>query len=428
MTMTTPRARLTLGSLHPSTLAPTADNRVVVGNLAALVERQLEDDRRVLSQLKGSGDARALAMARSNRDESLQYYVVLNDWITQYGIHHQQSQTNGGASSSSSSSTTTAAAARQQQPPNLIVVAPPPITPPVSSIPVSIPDVIWNIGRIGNFFNERGTTVECLVDDATRVHYVTLRTLRRSIYGEVRLSQVGRLAQGNMVALSEPPQLIAVKMFEKELVRTRRTRDGHSVEENPLLELKIQAHLSRGSHPNILPLMGCLQTSTDLFAVYPFVGGGELFDFVSGRSPLGEPLTRRIFRGMLEGVHYCHAMRVSHRDVSLENFLMRTDRDEEVDAQTALLIDFGLSSQMPPVGNNMIPKTRAVGKWFYMSPEMFDDGVRQYDGVKTDSWSLGICLLMMILGFPLWKLPSSTDKYYRAGWVVDFFSWARANT
>ncbi len=85
-----------------------------------------------------------------------------------------------------------------------------------------------------------------------------------------------------------------------------------------------------------------------------WVAGGELFRFMvrveltsAGERvytdargvarPFGERMVASILRSVAEALRHCHARRVCHRDIKLEN-LMLVDRG---DASFAKLIDFG---------------------------------------------------------------------------------------
>lgn len=68
--------RLSLATLDPRTLYPTPDNVASVTRLLARVEHQLEEDR-----ARYERDP-TVARAREMRNETLQYYGLLNDWLT----------------------------------------------------------------------------------------------------------------------------------------------------------------------------------------------------------------------------------------------------------------------------------------------------------------------------------------------------------
>jgi len=377
-----PAARLNLTTLDPRQLFPTQENIVIVTNCVQNVQQQLEQDRVRLRQYPDN------QQARESRNETLSYLALLNDWINQARNIVQQPQ--------------------QQQRPNR--------QPALAGARQSTAHgVIMENAKEGQYpvlvsIQVPSEVRECLWDLARNLYYVKIRKIRDTIYGSVKLYQIGRM-DTEMIRFSLPAEQVAVKIYDKESVRKRRSRDGHAVQEDPLKELAIQQRLSNPGHRYVMPLLACLESPTKLFAVYPFVGGGELFEFVSNHAPLPEPTAKALMRGMLDAVHYCHAAGICHRDISLENFLLGGEGSHE-----PLLIDFGLSVIMEPDGDNWapIPHTGAVGKQFYMAPEVYNSNGIPYDGRKLDIWSLGVCLAIMLTGVPLWECPSTADDRFRA--------------
>lgn len=80
----------------------------------------------------------------------------------------------------------------------------------------------------------------------------------------------------------------------------------------------------------------------------------------------------------------------AHRDVSLENILMKNGR--------FILCDFGLSEDLTKHKEN--EKYFAVGKKFYIAPELFDIKLqtKPYDISKSDVYSLGVCFYNAVTG------------------------------
>jgi hypothetical protein len=102
--------------------------------------------------------------------------------------------------------------------------------------------------------------------------------------------------------------------------------------------------------------------------------GGELYQRLSTVSTFDEEHARYVFRQMVEAVSYLHSQKVVHRDLKLENFLLRNKEGWEV-----ALIDFGLSflwnnnarQEMTAQGQQ-----RVVGTAYYLAPEVI---ARNYD-------------------------------------------------
>ena len=63
-------------------------------------------------------------------------------------------------------------------------------------------------------------------------------------------------------------------------------------------------------------------TPTHLAVAMEAIGGGELFGYVQQQGHFnGGASARYFFQHLISGVEYLHNMRISHRDLKLENTL-----------------------------------------------------------------------------------------------------------
>lgn len=141
--------------------------------------------------------------------------------------------------------------------------------------------------------------------------------------------------------------------------------------------------LARLRHPFVVSLHWAFQTSTHLFLVLDFCGGGELFFHMLQRGRFEERDAMFYFCEILLGVEYLHSQQVLYRDLKPENCLL----DDEGHIR---LTDFGLSK------DNLTQSalfTSFVGTVGYLSPEMV---ARQGHGFPLDYYCLG-CLLYCLL-------------------------------
>ena len=76
------------------------------------------------------------------------------------------------------------------------------------------------------------------------------------------------------------------------------------------------------SHPNIVKFKEVLVTPTHLAVAMEAIGGGELFSYVQQQGKFTESQARYFFQHLISGVEYLHNMRISHRDLKLENTLV----------------------------------------------------------------------------------------------------------
>jgi serine/threonine protein kinase len=224
---------------------------------------------------------------------------------------------------------------------------------------------------------------------------VKAKTLRKSKAGAVQVHQMGRM-QKDSTLVRLVNQFIVVKAFDVEDLALSRA--------NPLEELVLHAKLMHAKAEGVVPLLGCLATRTKIFALFPFAPEGDLFQFLSEcPTKLSEARIRTALRQMLLGIGSCHANGISHRDISLENFLKHGDE--------LALIDFGLSAEMDP-HTHLLQNRGPVGKTKYMAPELVVSAPLDVDGRKLDVWSLGVTLFMLITQTEPFHIASVSDSRY----------------
>lgn len=176
----------------------------------------------------------------------------------------------------------------------------------------------------------------------------------------------------------ESGDLYAIKMVDF---------DGISPEERRL-NLRETDFLSRlKKSPYILHLKDCFYHKNKMFSILD-LASGSLRDYVlsSNYIQYSESLTFKIFEQLVYAVRDCHSSDIVHRDIKLENFLIKTYISG---IPKVLLSDFGLSaSNKPGELLNDFP-----GSPHYVPPELFN-GI-PYDGRQDDIWALGVCLYLL---------------------------------
>lgn len=110
-----------------------------------------------------------------------------------------------------------------------------------------------------------------------------------------------------------------------------------------------------------------------------------------------EDVSRIAFQ-LLSAVDHCSKCNVIHRDIKPENVMFQ---DPTPNAELRL-IDFGSGTMDSPQPHGSEPPihTTFAGSAFYISPEMFQ---RTYTD-KTDVWSAGATLYVLVAGYPAEKL------------------------
>ena len=148
-------------------------------------------------------------------------------------------------------------------------------------------------------------------------------------------------------------------------------------------------------HPNIVDLHEVMASKSKIYFAMELVRGGELFAKIS-RGRLKEDVARLYFQQLISAIDFCHSRGVYHRDLKPENLLLDEDGNLKV-------TDFGLSAFSEHLKQDGLLHT-TCGTPAYVAPEVILK--KGYDGAKTDIWSCGVILYVLLAGF----LPFQDDN------------------
>ncbi|XP_049838712.1 serine/threonine-protein kinase SIK3 isoform X1 [Schistocerca gregaria] len=209
------------------------------------------------------------------------------------------------------------------------------------------------------------STPNCSVDRLVRVGYYELeRTIGKGNFAVVKLAT-------HVVTKTK----VAIKIIDK-------TKLDEENLKKIFREIQIMRKLR---HPHIIRLYQVMETEKMIYLVTEYASGGEIFDHLVANGRMTEKEARRVFAQIVAAVSYCHRRRVVHRDLKAENLLL----DHNCDIKLA---DFGFSNHYQP--------GQLLSTWCgsppYAAPELFEG--RKYDGPKTDIWSLGVVLYVLVCG------------------------------
>ena len=96
--------------------------------------------------------------------------------------------------------------------------------------------------------------------------------------------------------------------------------------------------------------------------------------------------TRQYMRQIISGMIYCHSAGFCHRDLKLQNILVRSNSSIKI-------ADFGLSHQL----NQGELMSTSCGSLIYAAPEVIHG--KTYSGELADVWSCGIILFTLLAGY-----------------------------
>jgi cyclin-dependent kinase len=132
---------------------------------------------------------------------------------------------------------------------------------------------------------------------------------------------------------------------------------------------------------------------------------------LAGKSlTMDDTMVKKFMMQLCQGVRYCHAHRVLHRDLKPQNLLIDKDCNLK-------LADFGLARAF---GVPLRTYTHEVVTLWYRSPEILLGG-RQYS-TGVDMWSVGCIFAEMCTRKPLFPGDSEIDEIFKIFRCVDIVS------
>lgn len=220
--------------------------------------------------------------------------------------------------------------------------------------------------------------------------------------------------------------------------------------------------LKRLNHVNVCKIYEIIQVTDRIFIVMQYCSRGTIADLLQkNQGPFNESVTRYLFAPTVEALVYLHSLDIAHRDIKIENILLDQDyvpkltdfsyscflsdarsqgAPNQAEQSNKTLSRLLKSSPLHPqkLRNQQQPQVQPVqqqaqpqiqqqqqpqqqqqqsqqqrrdhsirlndtfcGTLPYLSPEMIRKS--PYDPRKTDTWSLGVCLYVLLndrLPFP----------------------------
>jgi serine/threonine protein kinase len=167
-------------------------------------------------------------------------------------------------------------------------------------------------------------------------------------------------------------------------------------------------------HVGVCALYEIFFDAMNYYAIMELCPFGNLRARVTAEKGLREPIAQSVFKQFMESIAYIHSHHIVHRDLKPDNVLI----DDE---NRIKIIDFGLSDYQPE--GTLVSKR--VGSLSYCSPECINGG--SYDGYKSDVWSCGIVLCLILTGQNPWtgRTESQIINQIRAAelYIPDSVSW-----
>ena len=220
--------------------------------------------------------------------------------------------------------------------------------------------------------------------------YTLTKSLGKGAFGEVYITS----KQGTQ-------EKFATKKIDKKFARNPKAK---KYIDN---EIKI---LKSIDHENIIKLYDQLETSQYYFLVTEYCNGGGLSDCLQYHinqyhKPFSEEVVQYLMRQIVSGIRYLHSKHILHRDIKLDNILVKFDTEEDKQKKNMLkakvkIIDFGFARYLDP--KELAFST--LGSPINMEPGILRklnkmENSRNYGyDEKADIWSLGTICYEMLIG------------------------------
>lgn len=207
-----------------------------------------------------------------------------------------------------------------------------------------------------------------------------------------------RIGQGSfgsvfMIRKRDTKRIYALKVINKARITTPGAL-AQVFAERQVLALTVDS-------PFLVSLKFSFQSSTNLFFVIDYKGGGELFQHLQRDGGRFEESRVRYYVGeIVLAIEYLHDKGIVYRDLKPENILL--DSNGHV-----VLCDFGLSKVLK--GEDDRCKT-LCGTTSFLAPEVLLDIGYSY---PADWWSLGVLLFEMSFGWSPFYAETAVEEYER---------------
>jgi len=160
--------------------------------------------------------------------------------------------------------------------------------------------------------------------------------------------------------------------------------------------------LKKLNHKNIVRVHDCfsnVQWKNQIMTVFAieYANHGELIEYLMYTSKFEDDLARWFFCNLTEGIEYCHAEKIIHRDLKHDNCLLGENF-------VLKITDFGFATNL----KDEMMKT-PIGTEGYAAPEITKG--KYTDAV--DLFSMGVMLFIALAGSQPWKRACIRDRWYR---------------
>lgn len=146
--------------------------------------------------------------------------------------------------------------------------------------------------------------------------------------------------------------------------------------------------LAQFDHPGLVKVLHFWESHGTAYMVMPFYEGRTLKQLLDGGAQIGETQLRHIVAALLGALDTLHRAQCFHRDIALDNILIRPDGNP-------ILLDFGAARKR--IGD-LVDDSAMMIKPGYAPIEQYTDDPAFSQGPWTDLYALGAVMHAMVTG------------------------------
>ena len=172
------------------------------------------------------------------------------------------------------------------------------------------------------------------------------------------------------------------------------------------------------NHENIIKYHGMKMGMNYIYLIFEYCNGGDLQSCLKeylnkNNKPFPQNIVQHIMKQIISGFYYLHSRKILHRDIKLENILVKYSSEEDLKNMNLLkaeikITDFGFSRYLK--ADNLAKSL--LGNPINMDPHILrkmaridNDTEFGYDE-KADIWSLGTITYELLVGCPAFEATS----------------------
>jgi len=195
--------------------------------------------------------------------------------------------------------------------------------------------------------------------------FATVGRLAKSLHGEVRYltDKAGTGVVAKVMPTAKVNESRSTARSNERLLWF--SEEEVSSVEDPCNEIAVLTYLQRSAAQceNLLKLLGVFQDASWTYLITEYCDGGELFELIAYGDVLSAKEVQRYVSQLFRAVRHLHDHNVAHRDISLENVLLRRG--------DCVLMDFGQAVRIRSMDGVELRYFAEAGKRMYRSPEMY---------------------------------------------------------